>query len=225
VILVFEIRQGYFRGFRNYLRSVPVKFYLLLVFLLFLGTGIIVIGDEVILNWIHARQDVLWQGIANLGKEISNKLNGWVILTFLYFLAWISKSKKWRSIAAGAVFSSTVSVLIIILCKFIFLRARPVSGLGPYAFFNPEGLTELRWLYQSFPSGDVGVVTGASAYLFFTLKNLNSRWLFLILPIAAAFSRLSFDRHWPSDAVFSLGLGFLIAYFLWRFRKDEVHAS
>jgi membrane-associated phospholipid phosphatase len=225
IILIYEVREDYFDGFQRYLRSIPAKFYLLLISLLFISTGLVTLGDEAILGWARAEHDALWLAVAGFGREISDKLNGWIILTSLYFLAWVSKSRHWRSIAAGAVMSSSLTVFIVILCKFIFLRARPVAGLGPFSFFNLEGLTQLRWLFHSFPSGDVGVVAGASAYLFFSMKRVGSRWLLIILPLAAAFSRLSTDRHWPSDTFFSLGLGFLIAYFLWRFRKDEVHAS
>ncbi|MFA7001384.1 MAG: phosphatase PAP2 family protein, partial [Candidatus Omnitrophota bacterium] len=103
--------------------------------------------------------------------------------------------------------------------KLVFLRARPVTGEGPLSFFNLEGWGRKANLFYSLPSGDVAVVAGAAAYLFYRVKNTALRALLMLLPVLTAFSRVYKSKHWPSDTAFAVGLALLAALFVVHYER------
>jgi membrane-associated phospholipid phosphatase len=124
----------------------------------------------------------------------------------------------------SALLSSFVTALIVTVFKFLSLRARPYAEFGPFSFFNFHGLTQDARAFQSFPSGDVGVVAGAAAYLFFTTKNRFSGVLIFLLPLCTAFARMSANKHWPSDTLFAIGLGLIAAKFVRDYKKFKLQS-
>jgi membrane-associated phospholipid phosphatase len=108
--------------------------------------------------------------------------------------------------------------------KMIFLRARPDTGVGPFVFFHWSALASDTRPYESFPSGDVAIVAGAAAVFFFKTR-APWRWLWLILPLCTAYSRVLLNRHWPADTLASLGLGLWVAFCLSGYAPDPRPAS
>lgn len=213
--------KGYFTNFRAYLGTWDFKvlqrygFFVvgLIVAFLFLMSW-----DKVIMDFSNRIEDLsLYRGIKTLGDNLSHNVLFWNTSAFLYFALYGSGKKRWAFFLYGLVLSSALNALVAHLLKFIFLRARPYSGLGPYSFFNPSGLFQNIEGFQSLPSGDVAIVAGMAGYLFWALPY---RWMkggVLLLPLSTAFYRIGTMKHWPSDTLVSIGLGLVVGMFVWDF--------
>lgn len=221
-VFIYEVRLGYFKGVRQYLASFSIRSYGALILWLILVTILAIFLDSALLQWVQAQTSSWADWTVNFGSDLGKRVNGWIIMMIFYFGALALRSAKWRDLIFSAIASSFFTVVIVSLCKILFLRTRPVGDEGPFAFFNYNYFFQDGSLHRSFSSGDVGVVAGASAYLFFAAKNYWWRWLFFLLPLTTAFARVSLDKHWPSDTIFSIGIGLIFAKFVWNFRKDII---
>ena len=79
-----------------------------------------------------------------------------------------------------------------------FTRA-PRQGFGPMSFFNHAAYAVDKGMFLSLPSGDVAIVAGAAVSLSFSLNSRRLLFFLLLVPFMTAFSRVSLNRHWPSD--------------------------
>jgi len=143
----------------------------------------------------------------------------WLLVIACYFLFKLLKNNLGSRLTFGVLLSVTLSTTFSFIVKRTFMRARPYNHFGAFSFFHLNGLLHDKNAFQSFPSGDVALVAGAAAFLFYATKNSYTRWLLLIFPVATAFSRIWLDRHWPSDTLFSVGLGFIAGLFIWQYQK------
>lgn len=178
--------------------------------------------DQAILRWIQSGKDSYLAGIIHFGDTISRNVEFWIVLGALNLLALLSRKENLKDFAFGIFLGSALTGLIGHLLKFVFLRARPYGGFGPFSFFNIQGLTEGEHVFQSLPSGDVLLVSGASAFLFFALKNQVSRGLVFLFPLTTAVYRVAENKHWPSDTLASIGLSLIVAFFLWNHKKTRL---
>lgn len=226
VVLVFylEWSKGYFKELPSYLYSRPSKFHLLFLMFLFVFSLLILSLDFSLRAVIQeAYKLYFFKAVVAIGSFLGRSTNLWPMLASFYLLTGPLKGKSWQKIIFGMLLASVVTGLGIHILKFTFLRARPYADLGPLSFFNFDGLLHNDRAFQSFPSGDTAVCAGAVAYLFYALRRKLASRLLLLLPVATALARVSLNRHWPSDTVFSIGIAFLVARGLWRYknRKDE----
>ncbi len=220
LMAVIEIRRGYFNGFKLYLKTVKIQPYALILAL----SGAVVLcvnfGDQAILHMVQRVpepgffKDVFIDLGAYLGK-----FNGlWVVLGVLYILLLLTRKKELQIEVFNALLASALAGGVTHIFKHLFQRARPYTGNGPYHFFDLQGFIENSRQFQSFPSGDVAIVAGAAAYFFFLLKGKAWRYLVLIFPLLTGLSRVWNNKHWPSDTLFAIGVGFAAAYFVYQFR-------
>ena len=160
--------------------------------------------------------------LEKFGSLISDNINFWLYLLGIYYLLRLAKQPAWAKRFLAAVLAAGLAGLACHGLKFIFLRARPYTGLSPFSFFNWEKFAGDPKAFQSFPSGDVAIVSGAAGYFFYAFPNRPLRWLILLLPLCTAFARVSLNRHWVSDTAASLWLGFIISRGVWNyFRTDS----
>ena len=219
-VFSLEWRRGIFKGTRARLQSLPWKFYFK-IFLLLLALAILILPSDLFLRSVIQKgyEQPFFKGVVALGAFFGRSTNLWPMLAALYLLAFPLKGKSWQTFIFGLLLSSVTAGLGIHILKFTFLRARPYAGLGPFSFFNFNGLVQNDRAFQSFPSGDAAVCAGAAAYLFFALRKYKLSWLILLLPVATALARVSLNRHWPSDTVFSIGISFVAAHAVRRWEK------
>jgi len=210
--LVFanELRENRLVQIRNLFQTRFLKKFLLFLGGLFLISAALIPLDSVILHWviIHGGPE---SPVTYIGIWVSK--NSWKILIWLYILGFLLRSRVWKKFIFGAALSNGLTSVIATLFKFTLMRARPDNHLGPLSFFNLQGLQN-QSSFQSFPSGDVSIVAGACGYFFFAVKNPFAKLLFFLIPFTTAYARLSANRHWPTDTLFSVGLGFLVAYWV-----------
>lgn len=222
LIFLWEIRKGYFKNFFTYLKSLPLKFYGIgaaIIGVLFAGTFAF---DEPLYRLIHQIDTHLFQKTAQLGGVIGRNVNFWYGMIAIYAVNLFFRKKGRRMFAFGLMLSGMLSGFVTYLMKTTFLRARPEAFQGAYSFFHWESLKDGDNLFRSLPSGDVALVAGACAFLFFMARKTVWRWLVLLLPILTAFSRILTESHWPSDTILAFGIGILAAKFVSGFHKSEI---
>jgi membrane-associated phospholipid phosphatase len=214
-----EWRAGYFRSFPEYLKTIRPAFYLKwLAAALILTTAVIVALDPVLLEFAARRTPVI-SGLSEASSHLGKKMAPWLLIVSCYWIASLLRKNGARLAAFGCLLSSALTGLTVTLCKYAFMRARPDRGLGPFAFFNFDRLLQNDNHFLSFSSGDVAVVAGASAYLFYSVKNHFLRAGIALLPFLSALARAHGRRHWPSDGLFSIFLGLLAAFFIYQYAR------
>lgn len=219
ITAVLEIRRGYFRGFPDFLRRVRWRNFLAGILLAMVAGAVVLAADVQVLRWAQA-QDAAWAKLlAGFGREMGRNGNTWTVLCGLYLMVTVFRRHEIRTRIFTIFLSSALTAGISSLFKITLLRARPYKDLGPLSFFNFSGFQQDHRAFQSCPSGDVAVVAGIAGYLFFTIRNPFLRAACFLLPLATALSRVSLNKHWPSDTVFATGLGLVSAWFILEFQK------
>ena len=89
-----------------------------------------------------------------------------------------------------------------ILLKNTFLRIRPETALSDaVSIMSPMNS-------YSFPSGHA-TIAFASAYIL-SMQRKKSAWIFYLLAILVAVSRVYLGRHYPSDVLYGAAIGYFI---------------
>ena len=211
---LLEWKNGYFKKWFSSVGKISWKFYAKRFVLILILTAFTFLGDSPVRFWL-AKETPFLNRLTEFGSLLGKGTNCWTFLAAVYLLSYVIPYLK-RKIIFGAMEASFLTAALVTGLKFVFLRARPVTEIGPFSFFNWKGLIHDDSAFQSFPSGDVAVVAGAAFFLFLTVRRPPLvRWLFLFLPILTAVARIYLDRHWLSDCSFSLGIGFLLAHWVW----------
>ena len=205
--IFLEWRKGYFKKAPFYLRQlkpVPLLGKLALFSCLALALSF---SDPSLLKTVQGFQHPLIDRIIDFGGALGRNINPWLLIMIGYLLGLALPKIPFSEKAFGTLLSAALAALSASVLKFTLLRARPYGELGPFSFFNLGGLTGDHRVFHSFPSGDVAVVAGIAGYWFYFLKKGPFRWLVWLLPLTTAVSRMTLNKHWPSDTVFPIGLG------------------
>lgn len=217
-VFVMELRNKYFYHFFKYMMSVKWNQYVRFIAFAAIIIGIAFLIDAPLLQWLQAIQNPFFDFLVDFGRWTSRNIV--FILMALYVLAYAIKKKMWNQFIFGTLFSSLMTGLVSHLLKFVFLRARPYGNLGPFSFFHLGGLTHNKHMFQSFPSGDVAIMAGAAAYLFYAIKNPYLKILTLMIPISTALSRVDYNKHWPSDGLFAIAISLVLGHLIFNFHKN-----
>lgn len=219
LMAVLELRAGYFRNFIPYLKTLKPAPYVLILLLSGACVLCVTFADEAILRYLRELGPGLLKDVLiPVGGYLGKFYGLWLILAGLCLLFFIFKKRDIAACFFSATLASALSGLLAHIIKHLFQRARPFTDNGPYHFFDLPGLLTSAREFQSFPSGDVAVVAGAIGYLFLILKGNPLRYLLLVLPVLTGFSRVANNKHWPSDALLAIGIGFAAGYFMHQFR-------
>lgn len=123
-------------------------------------------------------------------------------------LATLAATALWRGrgarVAAAAVFSPVVALVLIALLKLVFHRARP------------EGALLFTHLGYSFPSGHATGSMAVAVTLAYVLARERAapRWagaLAIVFSLLVGWSRLYLDVHWATDVIGGWAIGLAIA--------------
>lgn len=169
--------------------------------------------DQPIRDFVHSMNQGVVHVFILLGAFLGYHMNIIIAVSVLYAAGAALRSRELRYLAFGTMLSSTVTALSSSVFKILFMRARPYKDLGPYCFFQLDGLVRLKKQYQSLPSGDVAIVAGAVSFVFFSTKH-PARYLLFLLPLFTAMSRIQLNMHWPSDTLAAFGLSLLFGCLL-----------
>ena len=226
VVLIFlrEWRDGFFNRLNGFLKEIHFRSYRGLVIAFPSAVIFTLFLDPYLISLLQSFDGPFARGVVTWGHQLGRDVNFWLGLIGLYSAASLTGQVKWRRYIFGLLLASLITVLLTHFLKFVFLRSRPDNLLGPFSFFHLEGLTAGKRAFQSFPSGDVAVTAGASSCLFFMIPNRVLRWLAFLLPLSTAFSRISLNRHWPSDTVASFMMSLVVAKFICDYLRQERHS-
>lgn len=219
LMCIMEIRSGFLKPLKSYLKTISLKPFLWLLVMAVMGALLILPFDSSLILKIQGHQHPLLDPAVLWGASMGKANGAWGPLAVLYFIFYFARSPKAREWFFGAVLSSALTGLAAHILKFIMMRARPYNNLGPFHFFDIHGFMQDDRAFQSFPSGDVAIASGAAAFLFLSLRPRSFSWLFLLIPLLTAFSRIDLNKHWPSDTAFA----FLISFTLAKFTLDYIY--
>ena len=121
---------------------------------------------------------------------------------------------EWAGVTVASLIAASIPVEIL---KVMIGRARPeeIDALGSFSF-APFAMV---YVYESFPSGHAmtaGVLAITCAYYL-----PRYRWLFLILFMLLALSRIFVGAHYPTDVLVGFSLGAITASFLLLFLRSK----
>ena len=219
LVVWFEWRRGYFKGFSAYLKLFSIKPYIRSTAVIVAVTVFLLCLDPLLIRLVQGFQSPTSNWVVQVGSFFGRK--NWMVLLSVYLVLLIAQSRFGRKLVFSALLANVTASVLCTILKFTVLRARPLVGLGAYSFFNFDGFQKDAGLFQSFPSGDVAIVAGAVSYCFYAFRNRLLKVLIFLLPLATAFARMSLNKHWPSDVFFSMGLGMISAQFVWQYQKNR----
>ncbi len=212
-----EILSGYFKVFPAYLKSLNFRRVVTPiagVIILFLAALFFL--DEASQKFIPHIPEAAGSAVLNYGAEMGRSI--WIVLFLAYLFSVFNR--KARQTVFGAVLATCLTGLSATVLKHLFLRARPDTGKGAFAFFNWDNWVGDNRAYQSFPSGDVSIVAGASLFLMIRFRRQPlAAVLFALTPMATAFARVYYNRHWVSDTWMALCIGFACGLLFERYSR------
>lgn len=187
-------------------------------YLFFFAAGLALLAsfylDAQALGWIAQHQNA---GVRNFLRGVS-KFGDWpqhIALGFLLLgLAWWRGSKRGMRVVMAMILACALAGVAARVITISSGRSRPTVEKSA-TWSGPS----LRARSNSFPSGH----TTASTAFFATLALASWRMGAgcLVIPLLIGFSRMYLEKHYFSDVVGGVIVGFLAAYFIARWRLRE----
>lgn len=120
----------------------------------------------------------------------------------------------------AAIHAMIFAGIFVQIPKYLFGRARPFHGYEELSWFNNYrlfGSGFFSYKYMSMPSGDT--ITIAATMIVFALytKNRLLKTIFFLTPLITVFTRVHISKHWLSDTLIGLSLGFLIGKSIYEY--------
>lgn len=135
------------------------------------------------------------------------------LLLLVYFVSRREDSLLMRKSVLLAGLSGALALAVSVLISSFIYRARPFV-------VSPEQVHLLlpHAADSSFPS-DHAIGSAAFAVGMWHAPGRSAAWIFTVLAVLVACSRLAAGVHWPSDVLASLLLGGLVAQLVWALRR------
>ncbi len=219
LVIGYEISKGFLSAFGSYLKTLKLRPSLGIVGAAVLSAAVLLPWDEALIRQAQNIDQPFIDFWIGMGAFLGKAHGIWSVVGCFYAGAMLLRREKWRRFFFGSLISSGLTGLAAHILKFIFARARPYAELGPYHFWDWHGLQHHTRAFQSFPSGDVAITAGAASFIFLAFRKKPLAWLILLAPLGTALSRMSLNKHWPSDTAVSIVLSFAVAKFVWDYVK------
>jgi len=178
------------------------------------GLGAVVFFDTGIIAWAQSLQVPIVTAWIRVGAHLGRWI--WLYVALAYWVMRILRLPRMAKLFSFALTTTLFTAVVTHGLKFLIARARPYENLGALSWFNHAGGVQDRRGFQSFPSGDAAIVAAVAFFFFYATPSRFWRWLWLLFPLATAFSRVTLNKHWPSD---TLGAWILANAFAWLFYK------
>lgn len=175
--------------------------------------------DASLLFWIQSIQEPAVTAWIKMGAHLGRWI--WLYVALAYWVTRIFKKPLLSKILSFALTTTVFTASVVHGLKFLVARARPYENLGAFTWFDYGGGLQDRRGFQSFPSGDASVVAAVAFFFFQATPSRVWRWLWLIFPLATAFSRITLNRHWPSDTMASWVLANAFAWLFYQLLQRQ----
>ncbi|SNR54352.1 phosphatase PAP2 family protein [Lutibacter flavus] len=170
--------------------------------------------DKQLLLFLHSQGYIFWD---DFWIFITNPLH-WIPLFFvIYFLGYRAfGTRKSIYIAIITALSAASSLMLVNLIKNYFQRLRPLNDSS----INKSIRVLVEYNDFSFVSGH-STVSFTIAFLSFWILKKQYKYSFFIFlfPLLFAYSRIYLAAHFPTDILFGMLLGYLIALFFYKILK------
>ena len=173
--------------------------------------------DKQLLLFLHSQGYIFWDGFWIF---ITNPLH-WIPLFFaIFFLGYrVFGIKTSIYIALITSLSAASSLIIVNLIKNYFQRLRPINDSS----INESIRVLVEYGDFSFVSGHSTVSFTIAFLTFWILKRQYKYSFFIFLfPLLFAYSRIYLAAHFPTDILFGMLLGYLIALFYFKILKNYI---
>jgi len=153
-------------------------------------------------------------------KLISNfgKAEYYLIPSFIVFLIYRNKNLFIKKASLLVFYSVIISGILVNIIKVIVARYRP-PALFKENLYGFHGF-DIGFLVNSFPSGHT--TTAFSGFVALALVMPKYKYIFILLAIIIALTRIMLSVHYVSDIIAGAMLGTLTTYFLYKkMFKDE----
>ena len=156
---------------------------------------------------VHGDAEAFFKAVTNLGRAELYMVPAGLLWLLARWQGWAGWQRR-----AGYVFATMASAgLVELAVKFILGRTRPKLWFEQGAFtLHPFSH---GWEVNSFPSGHSQA--GWAAMIALAVLFPRLRWLFVVVAVLVASSRVFLTVHWASDAMAGAWLGFAAAM-VWR---------
>ncbi|GAB9470730.1 Phosphatidic acid phosphatase [Globisporangium polare] len=176
----------------------------------------------------NPRGRLLWEALSHTGDGIMWLLMVLPVLVLSWFAGLLDHmALSTKTITASFYICMFVDLLVIIVLKLIFKRARPPHHQTDSRFVGPD--------QHSFPSGHatrVGCIVALIFYLsethpsmireFFHMSPTVLCPLIVVWALSIGFSRVALGRHYPSDILAGGVIGMLVIFPLAQFVINRV---
>ncbi len=217
-----EFRKGYFKKIPAYLADQDWRPYTQIISAFLSLAFLFLWMDSFLLHWIQTYDLPWFHYAAAIGRTLGYSTYPWLLLVVVYALTRALRQMNWHRASFCCMVSAGLTSLVAHTVKIVALRARPYEGSGPFSFFHFHEVLKHSNTYFSFPSGDVAVVAGIFCYLSYRTKNFFGGCLALTFPLLTSCSRILLNKHWPSDTLFAIGLGFCAGLLVFNY-DDYLH--
>jgi len=138
-----------------------------------------------------------------------------ILVVSLIGLGYYFKDKKYYLLLKNIFNSYIVSGIISWLLKVSFMRERPFVSWNPKSFHSifdfingTIGTIPYKNKYLSFPSGHTTSAFAVFTLLMFSTRNRVLKIIFLAMALLIAFSRIYLSKHYLSDIMFGIIIGY-----------------
>lgn len=213
--LILSKKIGFIRGLPGVVSQ--KRFWML--FLPMLAVGGLALLDPKIIGWVQSLQIPVVTAWIRMGAHLGRWI--WLYVALAYWITRLLRKPAIAKILAHALTATLSTAVVVHGFKFLIARARPYENLGALSWFNHAGGIQDRRGFQSFPSGDVAIVAAVAFFLFYVTPSRIGRWFWLLFPLATAFSRMSLNKHWPTDTLASWIFANAFAWLFVRLLRND----
>lgn len=143
-------------------------------------------------------------------------------------IAFAMRSREWQRILIAAMLASTLAGILVNASRLTTGRTRPRESpkieQGFYGPYHEGRITIGQPGFNSFPSGHTATAFGFAGVVFFACPWIGLGTL--ILAALVACSSIIIGAHHPSDVVVSIIVSLAVAWFVWRWvRQNGDHTA
>lgn len=137
---------------------------------------------------------------------------GWVMMAALLIYIYRARTKTKAFVrSVVAIFSAATAWVVASMIKYTVYDPRPFMALKGIKSVFTSGSND------SFPSAHAAFFSALAFSIFFRKKKVGV--YFIIGAVLIGLARIAAGVHWPIDILAGFGLGFIVAYLIYRLDK------
>jgi len=209
---------------KNIVKNLKI-YYLLSIFVFVLAIFSIFYMDDKITAYIITLKNSVALFFSSLGYILGQFQYVFLLNLILYFVFFKKQKKEKQKLVLASMHAMFFSGIFVQIPKYFIGRLRPIRGYDSFSWFNNYklfGSSFFSHYNMSMPSGDTITISAAVIVFALYYKNVYVKVFFLLIPLITIFTRIYLSKHWFSDALIGLFLGYLIGKSVYEFYMKDV---